>query len=232
MLAVSAFLFTVYVIKNSQPSEKEAKSAITDFLLARLSKSEEADCSLLSLSQNVDTIQAQINSEENQKLKLFVNLSAKEFSHQGDYWLVEASISGSQTCFTESFSKDKKIYQISKNNLRSFGKFRIYKDDIGKWTADNITYINRSFAFREILPEVNDKNASSYFNRAEIRRDYSDREGAVNDYSKALQIDPNYARAYQERGNVRKLLGDEKGANDDFQQAAKLYQKQKNISKE
>ncbi|MTJ28798.1 tetratricopeptide repeat protein, partial [Aphanizomenon sp. UHCC 0183] len=46
---------------------------------------------------------------------------------------------------------------------------------------------------------------------------------AIEDYTQAIQIDPNFASAYHNRGDVRHQLGDKQGGIDDFQTAADIY---------
>ncbi|MFM5886941.1 MAG: tetratricopeptide repeat protein, partial [Dolichospermum sp.] len=59
-----------------------------------------------------------------------------------------------------------------------------------------------------------------------ICNELGDKQGAIDDYTQAIKINPNYANAYYGRGFVRNELRDKQGAIDDFQQAAKLYQQQ------
>jgi tetratricopeptide (TPR) repeat protein len=43
-----------------------------------------------------------------------------------------------------------------------------------------------------------------------------DKNGAIRDYTKAIDIDEDYIAAYQNRGIVLRELGDEEGASADF----------------
>ena len=45
---------------------------------------------------------------------------------------------------------------------------------------------------------------------------------AINYYSKAIELNPNYSAAYNDRGNAKDALGDKQGAIADYQQAARL----------
>ena len=49
-----------------------------------------------------------------------------------------------------------------------------------------------------------------------------DLDGALADYSQAIQIKPKYAAAYRNTGNAKRKKGDLNGANADFNQAVKL----------
>lgn len=44
--------------------------------------------------------------------------------------------------------------------------------------------------------------AREYFNRGFARQANGDLEGAVADYTKAIEVDPSYLRAYLNRGNA------------------------------
>jgi tetratricopeptide (TPR) repeat protein len=52
-------------------------------------------------------------------------------------------------------------------------------------------------------------------------------KGAIADYTKAIEINPNYGEAYYNRGLSRLALGQKnKSTLEDFQKAAKIYQEQ------
>ena len=42
--------------------------------------------------------------------------------------------------------------------------------------------------------------AKKYFDSAEIKHNRGDYRGAIADYDKAIELDPNYALAYTNRG--------------------------------
>ncbi|MDB9446377.1 tetratricopeptide repeat protein [Anabaena sp. CS-542/02] len=63
------------------------------------------------------------------------------------------------------------------------------------------------------------QNAQFYFNRGFDRSDLGDKQGAIDDYTQAIHIDPNFALAYFNRGVDRSNLGDKQGAIDDYTQA-------------
>ena len=46
--------------------------------------------------------------------------------------------------------------------------------------------------------------------------------GAIADYTKAIELDPNYDYAYASRGNAKEELGDLNGACADWKEAARL----------
>jgi tetratricopeptide (TPR) repeat protein len=52
----------------------------------------------------------------------------------------------------------------------------------------------------------------AYFNRAIFRRAIGDPVGAIQDYSLAIEINPNEDQAYNNRGNARRDIGDLDGA--------------------
>ena len=68
----------------------------------------------------------------------------------------------------------------------------------------------------------------AYYNRGNARSALGDKQGAIEDYDRAISINPNYADAYNNRGVVRSDIGDKQGAIEDFQKAANLYQRQGN----
>jgi tetratricopeptide (TPR) repeat protein len=72
------------------------------------------------------------------------------------------------------------------------------------------------------------KPADARANRALARLKGGDNQGAIEDYSQALQLNPSDAGAHYYRGVARASIGDKKGALEDFQNAGELYQKQGN----
>jgi tetratricopeptide (TPR) repeat protein len=52
-----------------------------------------------------------------------------------------------------------------------------------------------------------------------LRIKIDDNEGALQDLTKAIEIDPEFSRAYFGRGIVKQLTGNNQGAVDDFTQA-------------
>ena len=73
------------------------------------------------------------------------------------------------------------------------------------------------------LPEkVNAETSRFYFNRALEKGKNGDHYGAISDYTKVIEIDPNYSNAYLNRGVAKENLGDKNGACDDWRKASSL----------
>ncbi len=66
------------------------------------------------------------------------------------------------------------------------------------------------------------KTASEYLDRGCDKDDKRDSKGAIEDYTKAIELDPNYTEAYANRGWAKEELGDKEGAIADWQKAADL----------
>ena len=70
------------------------------------------------------------------------------------------------------------------------------------------------------LPEkVNAETFTFYFNRAYNKSKKGDHYGAIDDYTKAIEINPTYAKAYYNRGWNKAKLKDHYGAISDFSKA-------------
>ncbi|MBD2691006.1 tetratricopeptide repeat protein [Anabaena catenula] len=65
-------------------------------------------------------------------------------------------------------------------------------------------------------------DAIAYKNRGDTRSDLGDFEGAISDYTQAIQINSNYTDAYYNRGNFHSDLGDFEGAISDYTQAIQI----------
>ena len=56
-------------------------------------------------------------------------------------------------------------------------------------------------------------------------RDKGDKKGALEDYNKAIEINPKLAKAFYNRGSVKYNLGDKQGAIQDFNKAIEINPK-------
>jgi tetratricopeptide (TPR) repeat protein len=63
----------------------------------------------------------------------------------------------------------------------------------------------------------------AYYNRATARFDLGDVLGEIEDYNRALRLDPDFADAYLNRGLARLRLGNRREALVDFRKAAALF---------
>ena len=66
------------------------------------------------------------------------------------------------------------------------------------------------------------QTAEDFVDRGKVKYARSDWDGAIADYSKAIELNPKFAGAYLNRGNARRGKGDQAGADADLAQAAKL----------
>ncbi len=66
------------------------------------------------------------------------------------------------------------------------------------------------------------KTAAEYLDRGCDKDDQKDSKGAIEDYNKAIELNPNYAEAYANRGCAKEELGDKEDALADWQKAADL----------
>ena len=66
------------------------------------------------------------------------------------------------------------------------------------------------------------QTAKEYFNIAYDKAENGDYYGAIADYNKAIELDPNSAINYDNRSVAKELIGDLKGACDDAKKAVNL----------
>ena len=66
------------------------------------------------------------------------------------------------------------------------------------------------------------QTAAGWFTRAEAKSSLGDYAGAIADYDKAIELDPEYAAAFSNRGDAKSNLGDYAGAIADFDKAIEL----------
>jgi lipoprotein NlpI len=72
------------------------------------------------------------------------------------------------------------------------------------------------------MPVVQTLTADDYFIQGNLHSVTGDRAAALNSYSNAIRIAPDYASAYYGRANLRADAGDKKGALSDYTQAIQL----------
>jgi tetratricopeptide (TPR) repeat protein len=83
--------------------------------------------------------------------------------------------------------------------------------------------------FRELLGLVTKSanqepilDTEAYFNRGVVKYDLGDKQGALADFNKAIELDPNLTTAYNNRGNFKYESGDNQGALADCNKAIEL----------
>jgi Flp pilus assembly protein TadD len=64
--------------------------------------------------------------------------------------------------------------------------------------------------------------ADDFFIRAKQKSSQKNYQSAIEDYTEAIRLNPNYYQAYNNRGSARENLGDKKGAIIDFNSALKI----------
>jgi len=55
------------------------------------------------------------------------------------------------------------------------------------------------------------KTATEYYVSGVLKEDSGDYKGAIQDYNKAIELNPNYAKAYNYRGGAKSYLQDYRG---------------------
>ena len=103
--------------------------------------------------------------------------------------------------------------QLQPNNPNLYNQKRGVLSDLKRY-KEAAAAINKAI---ELSPR-----AAFYTNRGIVRSELGDKQGAIDDFTLAIKINPNDALAYNNRGLVRSELGDKPGAIDDFNQAIKI----------
>jgi S1-C subfamily serine protease len=71
-------------------------------------------------------------------------------------------------------------------------------------------------------PAASEPTVDNYVLQGSQKYQSGDFKGAISDYDKAIQLNPNHARYYYNRGRSRAALGDKKGAISDLDKAIQL----------
>jgi tetratricopeptide (TPR) repeat protein len=92
---------------------------------------------------------------------------------------------------------------------------RSYREELKKRIADHTAYI-------EHYDNGNRPNKQTYYLRGGLKNQLKDYYGAIEDYTSAIKIDPNFADAYLKRGILLQLIKDFKEAMKDYSQAIEI----------
>jgi tetratricopeptide (TPR) repeat protein len=83
--------------------------------------------------------------------------------------------------------------------------------------------VNKTLALRTPSPSApSGPKADDFFLQADEKYKTGDLKGAVENYSQALRLNPNYGEAYFGRGDARGDLGDKQGGIEDLTQAIRI----------
>ncbi|HBF7094808.1 TPA: helix-turn-helix domain-containing protein [Clostridioides difficile] len=96
----------------------------------------------------------------------------------------------------------------------------IYKKYI-PLTKDQYTFIKRGID-KYTSNILDSASATDYYDRAFMRIFLNNYEDAIKDYTRAIQINPNFALAYLDRGNLYTFLGQKENAFDDYDKALEV----------
>ena len=90
------------------------------------------------------------------------------------------------------------------------------------YTDYDIEYQSATVTSSTHYGKDNLNSAETYLNRGDTRSQLKDYQGAIQDYSESLRINPNNPKAYINRGHARSELKDYKGASKDFTESLRL----------
>ena len=82
--------------------------------------------------------------------------------------------------------------------------------------------INNSIIYLNEAIEIKPNDARFYISRGCFKGTES-HEDAIEDYTKAIEIEPNNVFAYRLRGDSKRKLGDYQGAINDYSKAIEIY---------
>lgn len=93
-----------------------------------------------------------------------------------------------------------------------------YYDNIKISILDDAGHSKEALAILDKMIESGNPDAMTYYRRAWIRQYENDFPGAIDDFTKAISMDPdNQIHSMLSRGNLRRISGDEEGAREDFE---------------
>ena len=79
---------------------------------------------------------------------------------------------------------------------------------------------------------MNSNNPKAYYQRASLFMSVGNLQSAVNDFTTAIELDPQYADAYTRRGMMYTLLDKEDEATQDFDRTVQLGTDRRTLERE
>jgi tetratricopeptide (TPR) repeat protein len=86
----------------------------------------------------------------------------------------------------------------------------------------NQSDLNTTIPFDSTEAETPSDESVEAYNRGVDKSDLGDKQGAIDDYTLAINLNPNDDKAYNNRGIAKSDLGDDRGAIDDYTLAIDL----------
>lgn len=90
----------------------------------------------------------------------------------------------------------------------------------------------RAFSYMNKAVAMNSNNPKAYYQRASLFMSVGNLQSAVNDFTTAIELDPQYADAYTRRGMMYTLQDKEDEANQDFDRAVQLGTDRRTLERE
>ena len=90
----------------------------------------------------------------------------------------------------------------------------------------------RAFSYMNKAVAMNSNNPKAYYQRASLFMCVGNLQSAVNDFTTAIELDPQYADAYTRRGMMYTLQDKEDEANQDFDRAVQLGTDRRTLERE
>ena len=88
--------------------------------------------------------------------------------------------------------------------------------------------VDSSSKYKYLEHMTEPKTTSEYRESGNIKLNSQDYQGAISDYTKAIEINPGFAEAYCNRGSAKSELKDYSGAISDYNKAIELLEKHSN----
>ena len=167
---------------------------------------------------NFDTIKWSISQEEIEKNAVLVCILIQEevSEAQSEYNLILAGFLPTNIIKSAGVKA-----LVGIDELLYPGALRGYLESLTSSDTDKYFSLGTEcFNKKEYEGALN--NSLAYFNLGATRSELGDNQGAIDDYTQAININPNYALVYYKRGFSRSKLGDNQGAIDDYTQAINI----------
>ena len=128
---------------------------------------------------------------------------------------------GATVDFNKYIEKSQNKAEANFNIAIGFNKW--YKGNYSEWYDTNIKNFKQVIYYLTKAIELNPKVEYYFFERAKAKEELKEYRGAIEDYTKAIELDPTPSSYYySSRAGVKKELEDYRGAIEDYTKAIEL----------
>jgi tetratricopeptide (TPR) repeat protein len=154
--------------------------------------------------------------------------NAQAHNHEGWKHFSASHYQEALQFFNKAIAADPKLAEAYTNRAMAKCMLYEYESALTDWEI-YLTFEKNIFVMhqneynraKEMIEKLKTDPKACY-RRADEKRNIDNFKGAIADFDKAIELDPEYAEAYIARGGTKEKLGDFSGAIEDYEESIRL----------